>query len=1022
MDTLALTDHGNMYGAVEFYKKAKDAGIKSIIGVETYVAKGSRLSKTPKVDNTRYHLILLAKNEIGYKNLNHLVTASHLEGFYYKPRIDKELLEKHKEGLVCLSGCFSGEISKLLRDGHTVEAEAAALYYKNLFADDYYIEIQPHSPELHEKLINLAKKLNIKLVATQDSHYILPEDKPTHEVLLAVQTNGRLDDEDRFTFHDFDASLKSPEDMINDFKHLPEAIASTLEIAEKCNFEFKLNQTLLPRYEAPDGTNSNIYLKKLIEERLTRRYENPSKEVRERVEYELGVIEKTGFANYFLIVQDFVNWAKNHGIVVGPGRGSAAGSLISYVLGITDVDPIAYNLLFERFLNPERISMPDIDIDFADHRRDEVLGYIKDTYGEDRVAQIITFGTMAARAAVRDAGRAMGLSYPFCDEIAKLIPFHVSTDKGANLPTDIEEVEDLKKKYESNPDAKRLLDTAIKLEGVVRHASVHACGVVISPEPLVEYMALQRSPQDETAVITQLEMHSVEDLGLLKIDLLGLRNLTIIEETLRLIRETRDIEIKIADIPLDDEGTFKMLQAADTTGVFQFESAGMRRYMKDLKPTELEDLIALVALFRPGPMELIPSFINRKFGKEKVTYLHPKLESILKTTYGVGVYQEQMMSITRELAGFSLAEADTMRRAIGKKIKSLLDAQKEKVISGMIKNGIQNKTAEAIWELFPPFARYGFNRSHAVCYALIGYQTAYLKSKYPVEFMTALLNNAQGDVERISFLVNEAKKMNIEVLPPDVNKSVGEFVPEEQNVRFGILAIKNIGAHITEVLVNERMRGGPYQNISDFVGRIKDRDLNKKSLEALIKSGAADSLGIERMAALKSLDDILKIGNGIKRQNESSQSNLFGALGPIEIKLRETEPASKMERLSWEKELLGLYITEHPLKDFFEKNEKSVRKLPLIKLAHDPNNEGKNITTCGLIVKIQRMATKKGSPMVFAKIEDLNDNIEVLVFNDVLEKDESVWQEGNAVQVTGRISSKNGEAKIICNEAKKLAL
>ncbi len=1022
MDALAITDHGNLYGAVEFYKKAKEAGVKPIIGLETYVAKNSRLSKIPKIDSVRYHLTLLVKNEIGYKNLVRLLTASHLEGFYYKPRIDKEILEKYHEGIICLSGCFSGEIGKLISSGNMKEVEEVASYYKNIFREDYYLEIQSHSPELHEGLIVLSKKLNIPLVATQDSHYLLAEDKPVHEVLLAVQTGSHLDNEDRFTFNDARAYFKSPEEMAEDFKDLPEAIENTSVIADKCNFEFKLGQTLLPKYEVPGGGDISEYLRRLALEKLESRVPNVTDEFKDRLDYELDVIEKTGFADYFLIVQDLVNWAKNHGIVVGPGRGSAAGSLVSFVLGITDVDPIKYNLLFERFLNPERISMPDIDIDFADQRRDEVLGYIKDKYGDDKVAQIITFGTMAARAAVRDAGRAMGVAYSFCDEIAKLIPFHVSTEKGTNLPNDLKTVTELKERYEKDPEAKKLLDMAMSLEGVVRHASTHACGVVISPEPLTEYMPLQRSPQDETAIITQFEMHSVDDLGLLKIDLLGLRNLTIIEETLRLIKETGHADIKISEIPLDDKKTFEVLQTGETTGVFQFESSGMRRYMKDLKPTELEDLTALVALFRPGPMELIPSFIARKFGREKVDYLHPRLEPILKNTYGVGVYQEQMMRIARDLAGFTLAEADTLRKAIGKKIKSLLDSQKEKLTSGMIRNGIDKTTAEKIWELFPPFARYGFNRSHAVCYALIGYQTAYLKANYPVEYMTALLNNASGDVERISFLVNEARRVNIKVLPPDVNASVAQFVSEGENVRFGIMAIKNIGAHITNMLVNERMRGGPYQSLSDLITRIQDRDLNKKSLEALTKSGALDSLGIERMATLKSIEDVLKFGNGVKRQNGNSQTNLFGNFAPPEIKLQKTEPASKLEQLSWEKELLGLYVTEHPLKDFLSKMEYSGKKLPAIRETYELKNEGKNITTYGIVSSIQQKTTKNGSRMIFAKIEDLNDTVEVLVFSDILEKDPSVWKEGNILQITGRISRKNGEPKILCNEVKKLAL
>lgn len=1020
MDAIAITDHGNIYGAVEFYKKCKSRGIKAIIGVETYVAKGSRHSKDPKIDNVRFHQILLAKNKKGYENLVALVTKSHLEGFYYKPRIDKELLKEHSEGIICLSGCFSGEVAKLLRADRIEEAEKVASWYKEVFKDDYYLEIQPHTPDLHEKTIALGKKLGIELVATQDSHYIHPEDAPVHEVLLAIQTNGRLDDEDRFTFGKFDCSFKPAERMAEDFKHIPEAIENTVKIADKCDFQFELGKILIPKFDCPDDKTANAYLRELLEIKLKDRYpeENgmENKEVRERLEYELGVIEKTGFADYFLIVQDFVNWAKEHGIVVGPGRGSAAGSLISYVLNITDIDPIKYNLLFERFLNPMRISMPDIDLDFADLRRDEVLGYLKAKYGEDRVAQIITFGTMAARASVRDAGRALGLPYSFCDQIAKLIPFEPNVDKSeTKLGKYLEEVPELKQLYDENPNAKKLLDSALKLEGVARHASVHACGTVVSREPLTNYMALQRSPQDENATITQFEMHSVEDLGLLKIDLLGLKTLTIIEETLRLLRELHGLEINISKIPLDDKKTYELLQTGETTGVFQYESSGMRRYMKDLKPTELEDLIALVALYRPGPLELIPSFINRKFGREKVTYIHPKLEPILKNTYGVGVYQEQMMQIARDLAGYSLAEADTLRKAIGKKIKSLLDEQEKKLTEGMIKNGIDEATAKRIWDLFPPFARYGFNRSHAACYAIIGYQTAYLKANHPVEFMTAVLNNASDDIERIAFIVNESKRMGIEVLPPDINKSSSAFVPEERNIRFGISAIKNVGENITKIIVEERLRNGQYETLADFATRINHRDLNKKSLEALTKAGALDSLGVERGQVLANIDDILKAKSGMKSDAASNQMGLFIS-EPIKlkIKLKPAEPATKLERLQWEKELLGLYISDHPLKEYGKIAK--VKGLISIGEVLKETSETKTIKTYGLIIKIQHIQTKNGDPMLFAKIEDLSDTIEVLVFKDVLGKSGHLWTENNIIQVTGRVSRRNGEIKLIAND------
>jgi DNA polymerase-3 subunit alpha len=1022
MDALAITDHGNMYGAVEFYKTAKQEGIKPIIGAELYVAKSSRFSRDPRIDNIRYHLTLLVKNKQGYKNLIQLITKSNLEGFYYKPRIDRELLELHHEGLICLSGCYAGEVARLIRDGKISEAEAVAGYYKNLFGEDYYIEIQQHTPELKPHLIELSKKLAIPLVATQDAHYLMLEDKPIHEVLLAIQTGNKFESEDRFSFRGFDCSLPSPESMAKLFEDVPEAIENTVKIAEKCNFEMELGKIHLPAYPLPEGEiSSNDYLRKLVEQGLAKRYPNSDGEVRKRLTYELEVIERTGFADYFLIVQDFVNWAKEHGIAVGPGRGSAAGSIVSYILNITDVDPLSYDLLFERFLNPERISMPDIDIDFADHRRDEVLGYIKDKYGEDHVAQIITFGTMAARASVRDAGRALGYPYDFCDKLAKLIPYHPNLDKSATtLGKYLKEIPELRELYQKNPDAKKILDAATKLEGVARHASVHACGVVISKEPITDYMPLQRAPQDESRVITQYEMRSVEDLGLLKVDLLGLKNLTVIEETVKLVKDTRGETLDMQKLRLDDKETYQLLQTGETTGVFQFESSGMRRYMKELKPTEIEDLIALVALYRPGPIELIPSYIRRKFGKEKVEYLHPKLEPILNKTYGIGIYQEQMMQIARDLAGFTLPEADTLRKAIGKKIKSLLNIQQERLIQGMIKNGIKPDIAKAIWELFPPFARYGFNRSHAVCYALIGYQTAYLKTHYPVEFITALLNNDSGDTERISFLANEARRMNIDVLPPDVNKSTSQFVPEGNSVRFGLLAIKNLGVNVTEAIVNERFRGGPYRDIADFASRINHRDLNRKALEALVKCGALDSLGAERAAILASLDDILRIANTLKRVNGSSQIGLFGDIPKVTIKLANVEPAARSQCLAWEKELLGIYVTHHPLKDHVTALT-AKGYLPLKEILKE-ENEQRLLKTYGVIIKIQRANTRNGDGMIFAKIEDLSDTIEVLVFPDTLKQNPNLWKEGNAVAITGRISKRNGDTKLICQEAKLLNL
>ncbi len=1019
MEAIALTDHGALYGAIEFYQKAKEIGIKPIIGIEAYLAPSSRFNKRPKIDEKRYHLILLAKNEKGWQNLIHLSTKSHLEGFYYKPRIDKELLQEYHEGLICLSGCLSGEISKLLIEGEYEKAKETAKWYRNLFGDDFYLEIQPHAPQLHFYFQKLSQELQIPLVATQDVHYVKPEDKIAHEVLLSVQTNSKLDEEDRLSLKKIDVSLKSPEEMAYLFQHIPEAIEETVKIAEKCNLEIKLNQKLLPKFPTPPNQTSQEYLEDLIKEKIKERFPEITSEIKERLEKELKIIEKTGFADYFLLVQDFVNWAKKHGIVVGPGRGSAAGSLVSYILGITEVDPLKYELLFERFLNPDRIQMPDIDVDFADTRRDEVVAYVREKYGEDKVAQIITFGTMMARAAVRDTTRALGYPYSLGDQIAKLIPFNTP------LKQALEEITDLKKLYEENPDVKKIIDIALKLEGTARHASVHACGVVISPEPLTNYLPLQRAP-GETNIITQFEMNSIESLGLLKMDFLGLKNLTIIEKTIRLIKETKGEEIDIKNLPLNDKKTFELLQKGETTGVFQLESSGMRHYLKELKPTDLEDIIAMIALYRPGPIELIPHYIRRKFKKEKITYLHPKLKPILEKTYGIGVYQEQMMRIATDLAGFTLAEADTLRKAIGKKIKELLEEQKEKLINGMIKNGISPKIAQKIWELFPPFARYGFNRSHAASYAIISYQTAYLKAHYPVEFFTSLLNVSSNDIERVNFLIKEAKKFNIQVLPPDINLSDQNFsVESEDKIRFGLLAIKNIGFNIVNYIINERNRGGPFTSLVNFLSRIQHRDLNKKSLESLIKCGVFDSLGVERGQALDNIEELLNFNQIVKKTANSRQNHLFGnPFQSASLKLKPSKPVDKTLILMWEKELLGLYVTDHPFNPYFEKIKNEVKPIKEIikenqNLTNKKNNHHK-FKLAGIITGIQKIYTKKGQPMLFVTLEDLEDKLEILVFAETLRKYPLIWQENKAVIVSGYFNWQNDEPKFVCETVKEL--
>jgi DNA polymerase-3 subunit alpha len=746
--------------------------------------------------------------------------------------------------------------------------------------------------------------------------------------------------------------------------------------------------------------------------------------MRERLEYELSVIEKTGFADYFLIVQDLIHWAKLHGIAVGPGRGSAAGSLVSYALDITDINPLTYGLLFERFLNPERIQMPDIDIDFADARREEVLAYAREKYGEDHVARIITFGTMAARAAIRDAGRAMGYSYAFCDQIAKLIPFNPTQGmKEGWLDECLKKVQELKVLYDTNPEAKKLIDTARHLEGVARHASVHACATVIAKDPLMERVPLQFAPQDNQIIITQFEMHAVEDLGLLKIDFLGLKNLTIIENTINLVKELHDVVIDISKIPLDDKKTFELLQRGDTTSIFQFESSGMRRYMKEIKPTQIDDLIALVALFRPGPMELIPTYINRKQGKEVVRYIHPLMEETLKNTYGVIVYQEQVMDLATKLAGLTRGEGYLLVKAVGKKIKSLLDEQKEKFINGCIKNNIPRKVADQAWELIEPFARYGFNRAHSACYAMIGYRTAYLKANYPEEFVAATLNSELNDIERISLLIQEAKQSGLDVLPPDVNRSFINFTPEGPKIRFGLLAIKNVGSEITRAIIEERARGGPYESFESFLSRIQHKDLNKKSIESLAKSGAFDSLNVERKQILENMDEILRFVNALKRGGMNQANSLFGAAmsaPTITLKLKPAAPATSGEKLIWEKELIGFFISAHPMTNFASTIEHYKCK-PISEIAAI-TDEKKIYRTAGLVSKVKKIFTKSGQPMIFATIEDnaSGQSIEVVVFNSVLEKTAAAWVENACVIVDGRVSHRDGETKMLCENAKKL--
>ncbi|MDD5342634.1 MAG: DNA polymerase III subunit alpha [Patescibacteria group bacterium] len=1035
MSAVAITDHGVMHGAIEFYQKAKKEGIKPIIGVEAYVARYSRLQKRPKIDEKPYHLVLLAKNQTGYQNLVRLTTKAHLEGFYRKPRIDFDLLQEHHEGLIALTACLQGELANHIITNNLAKAEEMIEKYRSVFGpDNFYLEVQDHpninyQKDVNERVFQLSQKLNVPVVATNDVHYLETADAEAQDILLCIQTKRKKSDQNRLSYLSDDYSFKSAERMASAFPGHLDVLGNTIKVAQACNLELELGKITLPYFHLPEGKTPDQYLEELCAEGLKRRYNitdagkikgDQEKTIIERMRFELSVIAKTGFAPYFLIVQDFINWAKQKGIVVGPGRGSAAGSIISYLTNITNLDPLTYELLFERFLNPERISMPDIDVDFADNRRDEVIQYVEEKYGKDHVAQIITFGTMAARAAIRDVGRALGLSYTYCDRVAKLIPMFSS------LTDAISKISELKEIYENDEEGRDLIENAKKLEGVARHASTHACGIVITQDSLDHYVPVQYASQDDQTIITQYSLHAIEDLGLLKMDFLGLKNLTILQQAIKIIQKTRNKKIDLDTLPLDDNKTFSLLKRAQTTGVFQLESSGMKRYLKQLEPTSLEDIIAMVSLYRPGPMELIPDFIAGKHGLKKTEYLHPKLKPILEKTYGVAVYQEQIMQIAQSLAGFTLAEADVLRKAVGKKIAKLLNEQKQKFIDGCVNNKIAKVTAEKIFQFIEPFARYGFNRSHGACYAMIAYQTAFFKANYPEEFMAALLSSDEENIDRISVEVDECEKMGISVLPPDINESFASFavVPKPialtPTIRFGLRAIKNIGTNIVDILIEERKAHGPYLSLEDFLSRVHSKDLNKKSVESLIKCGALDRFG-ERNELLENIELLLSYARFSAKESSVGQINFF-RVAPIDntpkLRLKKTDPATKEQLLAWEKALLGLYITEHPFKEYQDKIGQSITSLSDI--GQVPIR--RHLVIAGIITNLHKILTRTHEPMIFVKIEDSSGSIEALVFPSILQQNPSLWQEGGAVAIKGRISDKDDERKIIVEEAVELTL
>lgn len=1031
---IAITDHGVLYGVIEFYKAAKEEDMKPIIGCEIYVAPDGRLKKEPGTKIN--HMILLAETTEGYQNLITLITKAHLEGFYYKPRVDHGLLREYHKGLIAFSGCLNSETSQAILAGQEERAAEIIKMYQEIFGkENFFLEVQDHPKMPNQILVNqalfrLTQITNAPLVATNDNHYAHKDDRDVHDLLLCIQTGKTVADNDRMIYED-DYSIRSPEEIQEAFREHPEAVENTIAIAKRCNVEIKFGTNLIPRFEPPKKKSPAAYLRELCEAGLKDRYgEKIDSEIQKRLDYELNTIHNAGFDTYFLIVHDFVRFAKEQGVIVGPGRGSAAGSVVAYALKITDIDPLQYGLLFERFLNPARVSMPDIDIDFDDERRSEVLNYVVEKYGRENVAQIITFGTMAARAAVRDVGRAMGYPYGEVDRLAKLIPPPV---QGRHVPLEqsIHEDPEVRKVYEQDPRAKQLLDNAIRLEGTVRHAGTHACAVVISEEPLTKYTPLQKPPNDE-GIITQFSMKPLEDLGLLKVDFLGLKNLTIIKNTLSTIERVHGKKIELSEILLDDKKTFQLLAKGATTGVFQLESAGMKRYLKDLKPTAFHDIIAMVSLYRPGPMHWIPMYIRGKHEPASVSYIHKSFESILKETYGVAVYQEQILEIAREFAGFSLGQADILRKAVGKKDSKMLAGEREKFLSGAVTKGHSRKFAENVFEkIIEPFAAYGFNKSHATCYAMIAYQTAYLKAHYPAEFMAALLTADSSNEDRIVVEVNECESMGIEVLPPSVNESLANFtVVGKSTIRFGLKAIKGLGDHSIAAIIAARDNpaaapnapGGKFQNLEDFARRVPSGTFNKKMLEALAYSGALDDLG-ERKALAANVDEIVKHARATQTHAAIGQTDIFGIMADDDgssqaLELKKVSPATRLEKLQWEKAFLGLFVSGHPLQGLKRYLAKKAHPLGSLK----DNFLGKTVRVCGIIARVKKVLTKTGGYMAYGVLEDLTGRIEIVIFPKTFQQHGTFLGEGQLVMIEGRLEQRREQPQIIVQSFKEVSL
>lgn len=1038
MDSIAITDHGAMYGAVEFYKAALEAGIKPIIGCEVYVAPDSRLMKDAK-NSGSYHLVLLAENNEGYQNLIKLVSHGFIDGFYYKPRIDKELLRKHHKGLIASSACLAGEVARNIINVSYEKAKEAALEYLDIFGEgNFFLELQDHGmreqKQVNMALVRMSEETGIPLIATNDSHYIYKEDAEPHDILLCIQTAKTILDEDRMRYEGGQFYVKSPEEMYDLFSYAPEALENTAKIAERCNVSFQFHELKLPQFDVPQGKTANQYLREVCESGFREKYPEGKKEWKERLEYELSTIENMGYVDYFLIVWDFIKYAKDNGIIVGPGRGSAAGSMVSYCLSITTIDPLKYDLIFERFLNPERVSMPDIDIDFCYERRQEVIDYVIRKYGEDHVAQIITFGTMAARAAIKDVGRALAMPYADVDRISKMIP----TELGITIKKALAMNPDLQKAYETEEDTHRLIDTSLRLEGLPRHSSTHAAGVVICKKPVVEYVPLSAN---EGQVNTQYTMTLLEELGILKMDFLGLRTLTVIQNAVQEVERIHEIKINIDNIPDDDEAVYQLISQGKTEGVFQLESAGMKQFMRELQPKRLEDLIAGISLYRPGPMDFIPKYVKGKNNPENIQYTHKSLEPILKNTYGCIVYQEQVMQIVRDLAGYSLGRSDLVRRAMSKKKASVMAEERKNFVYGVgdevpgcVKNGIPAEVAEKIFDEMTDFAKYAFNKSHAACYAVVGYQTAWLKAHYPVEFMAALMTSVMDNAGKVSSYIEECKKMGIALLPPDINEGYAHFSVSDGKIRFGLAAIKNVGRGVVNALVAERDREGLFQSMTEFCNRMETGEMNKRSFESLIKAGAMDSLGGARsqyMAIYKSILD----GIGQARKNNiEGQLNLFELdMGEGNYQLQDDLPNVAefvpRDKLAMEKEVLGIYVSGHPLAEYEDSLRRKISHSSIDFLPREEEEERQQIPdetkviVGGMIASVSVKYTRNNDKMAFLTLEDFQGTMEIVVFPKVYQQYSELLLEEAVILVKGRSNvSADGEAKVIASQMQILHL